>query len=204
MSTPALYDPQAYRSTREAAEILGVSPKTVQLWVESGVLQAWKTAGGHRRVTLESIRSIVRQRERASGGQPAGGDEERRLRVLVVEDDAPLRRLYEFQIGSWKLPIDLVTANDGFEALLRIGEQRPDILITDLRMPGMDGFRMMRRLWELKPNADMLPIVVTALDASEIAAYGGLPSEIQVFSKPVPFDRLRRIVEERIAPSVAA
>ena len=38
-------------STREAAEQLGVALRTVQLWVEAGVLPAWKTAGGHRRIS---------------------------------------------------------------------------------------------------------------------------------------------------------
>jgi len=45
----------------EAAKILGVSPKTVQLWVDAGVLAAWKTVGGHRRVTLESVEKLKRE-----------------------------------------------------------------------------------------------------------------------------------------------
>jgi len=194
-------DPQAYRSTREAAELLSVSPKTVQLWVESGVLQAWKTAGGHRRITMESIHSILRQRGQAVAQHPAVAP---RPQMLVVEDEATLRRLYEFQVASWKLSLDLATASDGFEALVRVGEARPDILVTDLRMPGMDGFRMLRRLRELKLDEDMLVIAVTALDAGEIEVYGGLPPGVRVFAKPVPFDRLRRLVEERIGHPAAA
>ena len=45
-------------TTREAAELLGVSLRTVQLWVDSGALQAWKTAGGHRRVSRQSIDAL--------------------------------------------------------------------------------------------------------------------------------------------------
>lgn len=45
-------------STREAAQILGVSLRTVQLWVDSGILLAWKTVGGHRRITLESVERL--------------------------------------------------------------------------------------------------------------------------------------------------
>ncbi|GAB3491422.1 hypothetical protein GCM10027399_09420 [Curvibacter fontanus] len=203
MSRPALsYDLQVYRSTREAAELLSVSPKTVQLWVESGVLQAWKTAGGHRRVTMESIQAILRQRGQVAGQQPPAVAP--RPRMLVVEDEANLRRLYEFQVASWKLPLDLATASDGFEALVRLGEQSPDILVTDLRMPGMDGFRMLRRLRELKLDVGMLVIAVTALDAGEIEVYGGLPPGVRVFAKPVPFERLRRLVEERIGCPAAA
>ena len=45
-------------STREAAEILGVSLRTIQVWVDNGILDAWKTAGGHRRVSLRSVRRV--------------------------------------------------------------------------------------------------------------------------------------------------
>jgi len=48
-------------SPGEAAKILGVSPKTVQLWVDSGILAAWKTVGGHRRVTIESVERLKRE-----------------------------------------------------------------------------------------------------------------------------------------------
>ncbi len=46
-------------STREAAEILGVSLRTIQVWVDNGILDAWKTAGGHRRVSLRSVRRVM-------------------------------------------------------------------------------------------------------------------------------------------------
>lgn len=48
-------------STREVAQLLGVSLRTIQLWVDSGILEAWKTAGGHRRITRESVIRLLRQ-----------------------------------------------------------------------------------------------------------------------------------------------
>jgi len=45
-------------TTAEAARSLGVSLRTVQLWVDSGALQAWKTVGGHRRIPLESLERL--------------------------------------------------------------------------------------------------------------------------------------------------
>lgn len=47
-------------STREASELLGVSLRTVQLWVDSGILQAWKTAGGHRRISSTSVDALLK------------------------------------------------------------------------------------------------------------------------------------------------
>lgn len=56
-------------STREASEILGVSLRTVQLWVDGGILEAWKTAGGHRRVSRASVEALLKGG--ASVGRPS-------------------------------------------------------------------------------------------------------------------------------------
>jgi excisionase family DNA binding protein len=189
------YDPDEYRTSKDAAKLLGVSPKTIQLWVESGVLRAWKTAGGHRRITLESIMQLVERRRDAV----RGAHEPVPWRMLVVEDEPMLQRLYEININAWKLPLELKTTRDGFEALVQIGEQMPDILISDLRMPGMDGFQMLYRLQEMGLLQKMLVIVVSAFDASDIHARGGLPAGVQRFAKPVPFDELRRLIQHHLS-----
>ena len=54
----------------------------------------------------------------------------------------------------------------GFDALVRIGAARPDLLITDLRMPGIDGFEMIRALQASGAISDLEVIVVTALTAA--------------------------------------
>jgi excisionase family DNA binding protein len=50
---------KTFCTTREAAKLLGVSLRTAQLWSESGLLEAWKTAGGHRRITRDSIECLL-------------------------------------------------------------------------------------------------------------------------------------------------
>src|SRR5215207_5911812 len=129
-------------STREAAERLGVSLRTVQLWAEAGVIRAWKTPGGHRRILLASIDELVQRRGSDIARKPQGGA----YQVLIVEDEPDFRRLFELHLRSWELPIELHSVPSGFDALVRIGAARPDLLITDLRMPGIDGFEMLRAL----------------------------------------------------------
>ena len=116
-------------------------------------------------------------------------------RVLVVDDDPLMLRLYELEMAGWGLDLEVVKANNGFEALIRIGEQRPDLLVSDLNMPGMDGFRMIRTLREDSGTAGMNMIVVSGLDRATIKAMG-LPADIPVFPKPVPFGELRAAVEK--------
>jgi len=186
-------------STREAAERLGVALRTVQLWVEGGVLPAWKTAGGHRRISRAAVEKLIAERSQALSGQPnsAAASENRPLRVLVVEDDPDMLKLICMVMEGWDLPLQLRTATNGFEALLRIGDECPDVLLTDLNMPGMDGFRMISALQGPTHGLDALRvIVVTALTQSEIDQRGGLPQGVHVFTKPLPFDDLELLLRE--------
>ena len=188
-------------STREAAQMLGVALRTVQLWVEAGVLTAWKTAGGHRRVVRASVEALLQQKAAALAAVPAASKGTRSnptFRLLVIEDEPALLKMYGMYVDSWKLPVELLTASDGFEGLLRIGEKRPDLVIADLRMPGMDGFQMLRSLSASDDFRDLQVIVVTALTPQDIASHGGLPPEIPVFTKPVPFAEIEQQVRSRI------
>lgn len=186
--------PTIYCTTREAADILGVSLRTAQLWTESGLLEAWKTEGGHRRISRASVQRLLSGETLppvtpATSEQPFG-----RIKVLVVEDDSVLLKLYRTVIGSWNLPLELITAGNGVEGLIRVGRDTPDLMITDLSMPGMDGFQLIRSLSTSSFREGMEIVVVTGLDAAEIDSHGGLPGEIRIFPKPVPFAELRTIV----------
>lgn len=188
-----------FYSTRAAAELLGVSVKTAQAWVEAGVLQAWKTPGGHRRITRQSVAALLAKRT-TSGGKPA---ESNGGLTVIVDDDPAMRQLYEMNIGFWQLPLHLVVACNGIEGLLRIGEFSPQILITDLKMPDMDGFTMLRTL-RASPQYKALRIfVVSALSQAEIKDHGGLPDDVEFFGKPLDFERLKRSVESVIHTSAA-
>lgn len=176
-------------STREAAKLLGVSLRTVQLWVESGVLEAWKTVGGHRRVSPESVQKLLARRNSTPHTQD-------QLTVLVAEDDPVLLNLYRHKIESWNPPVKLLTATGGYEALISIGEQKPDVLIADLMMPFVDGFRMLRALEDHPGATQTAVIVVTALADSEIEKHGGVPEHIEILKKPVDFALLESKVRE--------
>ena len=193
-------------STREAAERLGVALRTVQLWVEGGVLPAWKTAGGHRRISRVAVERLIRERTAALSGDvvapqvSAPASTEQRLQVMVVEDEPELLRLFTMVIAGWDLPVTVTSASNGFEALLRMGQRCPDLLVTDLNMPGMDGFKMIASLRGVGQEFNSMDIVVvTALETDEIDRRGGLPSGVRVFHKPVPFDEIESLVRDRVA-----
>lgn len=182
-----------YCSTSRAAKMLGVSLGTVQQMVESGKLVAWKTAGGHRRIRLDSLQALLGQ-----GGAAHAGRGETRLKVLVAEDDAILQTLYRRTLESWGLPLSLTVVDNGFDGLLEVGRDTPHVLIVDLAMPGMDGFEMVRAVRNHASFLDMDVIVVSAMSAEDIAARGGLPDDVTVYAKPVPFGELRGFFRARL------
>jgi excisionase family DNA binding protein len=193
MSEPTSSQASDFISTRQAAATLGVALSTVQLWVETGILPAWKTAGGHRRIPRSAVDSLVSQQKSAMAPQPL-----KQIKVLVVEDDVIQLELYKRKFADWPLPIELLTAHDGFEGLMMVGRHNPDLIITDLRMPGMDGFRMIRHLLSQTSGHKPDIIVVTALNDTEMEAASGLLPGIPIYHKPVPFTALRVLIENKI------
>jgi excisionase family DNA binding protein len=182
-------------STREAADRLGVSLRTVQLWSEAGLLRAWKTPGGHRRILTDSVEELLQRRGTEAARRAPGG----LYQVLVVEDEPDFRQLFELHLRSWELPIELRSAPSGFDALMSIGASRPDLLITDLRMSGIDGFEMLRALKASGAISELDIIVVTALTEHTIAERGGLPEGVTVLHKPLRFAELREQIGGLIA-----
>ncbi len=186
-----------FLSTRKAAVILGVALSTIQLWVETGVLPAWKTVGGHRRIPRAAVEEMANKQKLISAA-PVSAKQVNIAKILVVEDDAVQLEVYRHNFAEWDLPFELLTASDGFDGLMAIGRESPDLIITDLRMPGMDGFRMIRHLRGKIFVNDSDIIVVTALEASEMEAARALLPGIPIFSKPVPFIALRLLIENKL------
>ncbi len=188
-------------TTREAGEKLGVAVRTVQLWVEAGLLPAWRTAGGHRRIARGAVDALIAERAQVLVPVKAGTTQTiPAFRMLVVDDEPIMLRLTSQVINAWKLPVQLTTATNGFEALIRIGELRPDVVITDLRMPGMDGFQMLQML--KRPGSDyaaLKVVVISALTAQEVAELGGLPPDVVFLPKPVHYGELEVLVRKYLA-----
>ena len=190
-------------STREAAKRLNVALSTVQIWVETGALEAWKTPGGHRRVTIESVDRLVAKgltvnQQRSVSPGPKRLDKALTLRILVVEDEDAVRDLYKAFIESWGLPVSLSLSNNGYEALLRVGYEIPHLIITDLKMPEMNGFRMIRTLRQFQSTAAIQIVAVSGLSDFDIADEGGLPEGVDLLHKPIDFNQLRSLTVEAL------
>lgn len=194
---------QEYLTTREAAEMLGVSLRTVQLWVESGVLSAWKTAGGHRKISMDSVERTLDERKKSLARVPASSADIRKdIRVLIVEDDDGISSMLTYFFTSWSHPAEVQTARNGFEGLISLGSKKPDILITDLNMPGINGFEMLRHIKASKDYRNMPIFVITALSKEDIDNHGGVGAGVHVIYKPINLDKLEILVKKELQLSL--
>jgi len=177
-------------TTTDVAKALGVTVRSVQLWVEQGALEGWKTPGGHRRITRASFNKF---------NSNVASDEHKvttRLNVVVVEDSLAMQKLYQMTIASWQLPIDIKFVSNGCEGIIYVTQHMPDLLITDLKMPEMDGFTMLKSLRDVDTFAKMAIVVVTGMQPQEIEEKGGLPRGVRLYGKsPVPFWEMRELMQ---------
>jgi excisionase family DNA binding protein len=194
-------------TTREAATRLGVSLRTVQLWVEADILPAARTPGGHRRIPYNAVEALALST--GLGGEPLyrsgrSGQEApepfRRaaarpsetaartlapLEVLLVADDQAWQTRCAEALQPYGAAVRLRFAETGYLALLQIGQQTPDLLITNLDLPGMDGMAMLRTLERCESMAGMRILVLSESSEHEVARRGGLPESVEVMQLPV-------------------
>ncbi len=197
-------------TTNDVAKELDVTIRSVQLWVEQGALEGWKTPGGHRRITRTSFNRFITSKSRVGKTEidhsaanlsipKESAINESRLEVVVVEDDQAMLKLYQMTIESWKLPIEVRLISNGYEAIVSISQNTPDLLITDLKMPEMDGFSMLKALRNMDDFLLMTIVVVTGMQTYEIEDKGGIPKGIRLYSKsPVPFLEIRELMQDLI------
>ena len=113
--------------------------------------------------------------------------------ILVVDDDQSLRELLKLHLSN--AGYDVSTAADGIEAGYAVLKSPPDLIITDVNMPHMDGYEFVEALKSDKSLPKIPVIFLTSLDDFERGRQLGAVGYI---TKPVRADRLLAVVAEHI------
>jgi len=124
----------------------------------------------------------------------SGEVERRRLRVLVVDDDDDIRQVVAFTLKKLVIPVDIVQAMDGQEAVEMADAHPPDLVVLDIMMPRMDGFETCARLRQNVRTA-FVPILMLTASADETSrSKGYLVGTDDYMSKPFqPLDLKLRV-----------
>jgi len=128
-------------TTGEIAGLCHVSHVTVFRWIKRSILSAYSTPGGHYRVTRENFLSFLKYQGMPV---PESMQEASGHRVLVVDDDSDILDVVTRALNNRNGAYKVECAHSGYEACIKIGDMKPNLIILDLIMPGVDGFEVMK------------------------------------------------------------
>ena len=123
-------------------------------------------------------------------------------KILVIEDDPVSSRLASYTLE--KAGYQVVTASNGLQGLRKARSEKPDLLILDVMLPGVDGFEICHRL-RADPQTAQLPILMLSAKFQEIDRQTGLKAGANVYlTKPVSPSEMVSRVEELLAQKTSS
>ncbi|OYU31434.1 MAG: hypothetical protein CFE39_08505 [Comamonadaceae bacterium PBBC2] len=173
-----------FLSTAEAARMLGLSTTLVQTLVDQGDLKGWKTRGGHRRISLDSILDYQNASRSAMG---VAIKSMVKPRVTVVVEKAHLMNQLMAANAEWKFPVDVTFFDSVTEALLELSSKRPDMLVVEMSMPRTQQEKTLQALenFNSRGRSPLSVVLVTEEKGLLSQPSSGSPSAIQVVSGPM-------------------
>lgn len=188
-------------TTFEAAKLCHVSPLSIINWVNAGRLPAFRTPGGHRRIRRDDLARFMRE-----NGIPLPEelrDGSGRTRVLVVDDEATIRDVIAESLTRRAAPYEVMTAADGFEAGRLVATFRPDVVLLDLRMPGLDGFQVCRTIKSDSETASTIVVAMTGYHTPETEARILECGAVRCLSKPIEPSAVAAAIDAALEQSAA-
>lgn len=189
-------------STFQVARLLGVTPATIVNWVSAGLLTAWRTPGGHRRIQRDHLVEFARARAFPPLPElvdtwiaPEAPAISRR--ALVVDDEpdfCDMVRSYLVGRGGWEVEV----AFSGFEAGVTVARFKPDVVLMDLLMPGMDGFDVLKMLRGDCQMGDVPVVACTAWRDPHVEQRIRRAAFHDCLQKPVKLDELAAVLEAAV------
>ena len=190
---------KAIYSTMQAAQLLNVTARTVQLWADSGLLQAGKPPGGHRRIEGDSIQQLLNSMAIAPlHTAPAPPQKS----ILIVDDDPELQKILCKKINKWQLGVTIFSAEDAYQGLIKVGQLQPDMVLIDLHMPHMSGLHMIAAMQGSSASKNSKIVVISGLPPEAMDRKWLKDSAIPILEKPLPFAALKQIMSDTLARHV--
>ena len=148
-------------TTHEVSRLLHVNPRSVINWIEQSLLPSYRTPGGHRRIRREDLLAFLRKHKIPTPQSLVEG----KFSVLIVDDEEEivgiLKAYFQRQGGY-----EISSASDGISALIEVGRVKPDLLILDIMIPGVDGVEVCRRIKGASSNKTAI-IAISGVAESE-------------------------------------
>jgi CheY-like chemotaxis protein len=120
---------------------------------------------------------------------------QQRDRILVVDDDGDACELIATVLGQAGYSVE--AAADGFDALAKMAARRPDLLLTDLQMPGMTGIELVRRVHAI--DRELPAVLMTGAETRDLCTAAEAYGAVSCLPKPINLDELVWTLERALA-----
>ena len=148
-------------TTTEAAKLLGFHVNTLKNWVRDGKMPAFKTLGGHYRIRVKDLIRVLRE-----NGIPMPAQlQMSKYSIMAIDDEPAFLTLIKACFKSFQETFQVKTFLNGYDALMDIGRQTPDLVLLDIRLPHMDGFEFLAKLRGNQETGNVKVIAVSGHDA---------------------------------------
>ena len=182
-------------TTTEAAKVCHVERATIIRWIDVGILKAFKTPTGRNKILIEDLVKLLKD-----NGMPIPPEfaEAAKPTVFIVDDEEDFLFVLKERLTpeSGAAPFELETFDNGFDALMAIGRDTPDLLITDIRMPGMSGYELCKKLKENGDTQAMKIIIISGYLDEELERFKAGELANAYLEKPLNFRELKRLISE--------
>jgi excisionase family DNA binding protein len=167
-------------TTHDISRLLQVDPSTVSKWIDRGILVAFRTPGGHRRVRGADLRTFLITHQMPVPDELGSG----LVRLLVVDDERPVLDALKRTFKPFANQVELTTTQSGVEALLMVGDYKPHGMLIDLNMPDIDGFEVCRRIRARKALEGVRLITMTSAFSPEVEEKSRQAGAVACLAKP--------------------
>ncbi len=152
-------------STSEVAKFCHVTADTIRKWAEAGKIRVFKTPGGHRRIRRDDLIRFLKENNMPISEELGSAG----VKILVVDDEKSVISVIRRFLERAQTPFQIEMAMDGFEAGQLVATFQPDIIFLDLRLPGLDGFEVTRRIKSNPETSHIHIIAMTGYYQGEVA-----------------------------------
>ncbi len=191
-------------SALEVANICGVVNQTAINWIKNNHLKAFTTPGGQYRIYSEDLVDFLNNRGMRVPEELsellAGLNTKKK--VMIIDDDKDLNEMMKLIFSRKLESFDIIQAFDGFEAGKLLVSEKPDVIILDIDLPGVNGHLLCARIKEDKDLGSPVVISISGLDDTfeeeKILSEGA----DAFFTKPLDFDKLISAMEDLLSARV--
>lgn len=176
-------------TTHDISRLLQVDPSTVSKWIDKGILMAFRTPGGHRRVRSSDLRSFLIAHQMPVPEELGSAV----IRLLIVDDEKPVLDALKRAFKVFGPQVDVTTTTSGVEALLLVSEQKPHGMLVDLNMPDIDGFEVCRRIRVRKQLESVKLVTMTARHSPELVEQSIKAGAVACMAKPIDIQQVMEL-----------